>query len=322
MRSPCLNEEQNQMPENRQFLEFPLLFILPASGDKRSLGNKIHVKSILHLFLIECIIRFINPILQDGHPKIWDKHLVEGGYTLVHKIFKILDALSSRQSNTSISTISEMTNITRSAVHRILKALAQEDVVTLIPNRGYILTPKLLSMALDGITQKGLLELAIPVMRDIVAKSKETVSLSVLSGNERVCIYRIEGAYPIIRLIKVGERGPLFKGSVGKIIAAGLTEREISHIVNIYIENGKILSDEVNDILMEIRQVKERGYAVSIGERIQDSASVAVPVKDMAGFVQAALSISSLAERIHDSENRKRYLELLLDSVKQINFKF
>lgn len=241
---------------------------------------------------------------------------------MVHKVFTVLEALSNKRSNTSINAISEMTNIPRSAVHRILKALAKEDVVTLIPNKGYVLTSKLLSLGLNGITQKGLLDLAIPVMRHIVEISKETVSLNVLSGSERVCIYRVEGLYPVTLLIKVGERGPLFKGSVGKVIAAGLTEREIDHIIKKYIENGLITEEEVNGILAEIQLVKEQGFAISIGERIQDSASIAVPVKDMAGFVQAALSISALAERIYDKENQQKYLELLLDAANHINMKF
>ena len=242
---------------------------------------------------------------------------------MVNRAFKVIEALSNRVSrNTTVADISADTGISHSAVHRLLQALVEEGVVKHIPKRGYTLTPKLFTLGLGAVIHKGLLEFAIPEMRRIVAQSKETVSLNILSGNERVCIYRVDGEFPTVSLAKVGDKSPLFKGAVGKIFAAGLSQSELDLNLKIYVEKGFIKENEVSHIMSEVELVKEQGYSISIGELIPNSGSIAVPIKDIAGLTQASLSISALADRVVHQATRQRYLELLTDTVEQINYGF
>lgn len=236
---------------------------------------------------------------------------------VIHKAFVILEALATRKVNT-INDISLMTDIPRSTVHRILKALAEDEIVTIKPHKGYVLTPKLISLGLNGIAERELMDIAVPIMRGIAEKTKETVSLNVICGHERVCIYRVEGDRPITRNIRVGDKGPLFIGSAGKVIASGLSPKEMNAMLQKYMANGKIKENEVQDILQQIQKVKEQSFAVSIGERVENCASIAVPVKDIAGYTLASLSISTLADRLHE-ENKQKYLELLMEASKQIS---
>jgi IclR family KDG regulon transcriptional repressor len=235
---------------------------------------------------------------------------------MIHKAFVILEALSPRKTNT-ISNISARTNIPNSTVHRILQALAKEGVVVLKPKKGYVMTPKLVSIGLQGIEQRELLDVAIPIMRSISEKTMETVSLNVISGYERICIYRVEGDHPITRNIRIGDRAPLFIGSAGKVIASGLNQVETDEFIKKYVEDGSIKEDQVESILNEIHKVKEQGFAISVSERIQNSASIAVPITDITGYILASLSVSTIADRI--SENKHKYLELLLEASKQIS---
>ncbi len=237
---------------------------------------------------------------------------------MIHKAFVILESFSSKKENMTIKDISDMTSIPRSTVHRILQSLAEEGVVTMVPQRGYCMTPKLISLGLKGIAQKDLLDVAVPIMRDISEKTQETVSLNVICGHERVCIYRVEGNHPITRNIKIGDKGPLFKGSAGQIIAAGLNQSQMREMLNKYIQMDRIKEDEVDDILQKLEDVREQGYALSVGERIENSASIGVPIKDITGYTQAALSVSTLADRLNEG-NKQRFLKLLTNAVGEIN---
>ena len=242
---------------------------------------------------------------------------------MIQKTFTVIEALTKRISlKTTVKDISEDTNISNSAVHRILQALVEEDVVKYVPGIGYTLTSKLLTLGLSVVTQNGLLEYAIPVMRSIVAQTKETVSLNILSGYERLCIYRVEGDYPVAILVKLGDKGPLFRGAAGKVIAAGLTQQEINSNLKAYVVKGLVQENEIDHILGEIELVREQGYAVSIGELIQNSGSIAVPIVDFAGFIQTSLSISALADRLEQQEIRQQYINLLKDSAQQLQYKF
>lgn len=236
---------------------------------------------------------------------------------MIHKAFVIMDALAMKKVN-SITDISSLTDIPRSTVHRILQILAKEEVVTIIPDKGYVLTPKLISIGLNGIAQKDLLDIAVPFMRNIAEKTRETVSLNIISGHERVCIYRVEGDYPITRKIRIGDRAPLFRGSAGKIIASGLNDKELEAMLTKYVATGEIAEHDAPNVRRQIQEVRAQGFAVSVGERVQNSASIAVPVKDIAGFTLASLSISAFADRFNE-ENHKKYLQLLSDAANQIS---
>ena len=186
-----------------------------------------------------------------------------------------------------------------------------------IPKKGYVMTPQLLSIGLKGISQKGIIEVAIPIMKELAQNTHETVSLQVISGGERVCLCRFEGDYPITRHIKVGDKGPLMRGAAGKIIAAGLKDGELELIIRRYIQEGKIHADDTSATLKELKAIREQGFAVSTGERIPGSASIGVPIKDVLGNTQASLSISTVLDRLTET-NKSSYLKLLFEAARQI----
>ncbi len=235
---------------------------------------------------------------------------------MIHKAFTVLESISATDTAT-IDSISEGTGIPRSTVHRILQALQAEGVVRRHAKQGYALTPKLLSLGLSGIAERSVLDAAIPVMRELNERTQETISLNVLNGYERVCIYRIEGTQPITRSVRIGANVPLFVGSTGKVIAAGLTSRERERILTRYVDQGIFKQEELPDLLQAVEEARELGYAVSIGERVKGGASLAVPLKDVMGNVMASLSISTLESRL-TPENKNLYLESLLYGAQQI----
>ncbi|MDR1596154.1 MAG: IclR family transcriptional regulator [Treponema sp.] len=234
----------------------------------------------------------------------------------MHRIFVILESIAYNNVHT-IDEISSVTKIPRSSVHRILQNLMQESIITQVPKKGYVLTPRLVSIGINGIGQKNIVEVAIPIMKELSQKTHETVSLQVISGSERVCLCRFEGDYPITRHIKPGDKGMLFRGAAGKIIAAGLRTAEVETILDKYIQDGLIPGDRKSALLTEIRHIREAGAAISTGERVPGSGSIGVPIKDILNNTQASLSISTVLDRMTE-ENIKTYLELLIYSSAQI----
>ena len=228
----------------------------------------------------------------------------------------VLDAMALKNVH-SIDEISSETKIPRSSVHRILQSLIQEKVISFVPRRGYGLTPRLLTLGLKGMGERNILEIAIPVMKKISHETGETVSLHIPSGYERLCLCRIEGDYPISRRIRVGDKDILFLGSAGKIIAASFSEEEVEHLADKYIKEGIIKAKEKSAIIQEIKKVKKQGYALSMAELIPNSGSIGVPIQDFYGNIQAALSISTIMERLTKT-NIDNYLQLLLKSANQI----
>jgi DNA-binding IclR family transcriptional regulator len=239
---------------------------------------------------------------------------------MLHKVFTILESIAFQKVRT-IDAISRETGISRSTVHRLLQALQREGIVGHSCKGGYSVTPRLLSIGMHGIAEHDVLDVAIPVMRQLSEATRETVSLNVISGYERVCVYRIEGKHPVTRSIPIGSTGPLFRGAVGKAIASRLDPAEQERVLAKYLAVGEIAEGDIPKLLEDIRTVREQGYAVSVGERLRGSASLAAPITDLTGSVVGSLSLSTLERRL-TAETREKYITLLTDAVEQIQQSF
>ncbi|MGQ0773021.1 MAG: IclR family transcriptional regulator [Pseudonocardiales bacterium] len=124
----------------------------------------------------------------------------------------------------------------------------------------------------------------LPRLRDLTG---ESVQIYRREGMIRVCVAAAEPISGLRDTVPVGARLPMTAGSGAKILAAWAdpaTQRAV-------------LGDAVfgERILIEVRR---RGWAQSIAERESGVASVSAPVRNSAGAVVAAVSVSGPVDRI------------------------
>jgi IclR family KDG regulon transcriptional repressor len=238
---------------------------------------------------------------------------------MIGKAFKILESMADNQGNNTIIALSQRTGLPKSTVHRILVILAEEEVLTSLPGKGYVLTPKLLSLGLKGLGHKQLLDVAIPVIRSISERTRETVSLNIICGSERICVYKVEGEHLLPGNIRIGDRGHLLKGAAGKVIAAGLSSPELMRIIDKSVAAGMISVAQVPEILIEMENIRSRGFATSVEERFPGCASIAIPLLDINGQIMASMSISTVPEKIRDTEVED-LVKILVASASEISY--
>ena len=124
----------------------------------------------------------------------------------------------------------------------------------------------------------------LPRLRDITG---ESVQLYRREGMQRICVASAEPPSGLRDTVPVGSRLPMTAGSGAKVLVAWAdpaTQRAV-------------LADSVfgERVLVEVRR---RGWAQSLAERESGVASVSAPVRDAAGSVVAAVSVSGPVDRI------------------------
>lgn len=124
----------------------------------------------------------------------------------------------------------------------------------------------------------------LPKLRDLTG---ESVQLYRREGVQRICIATAEPPSGLRDTVPVGARLAMTAGSGAKVLVAWAdpaTQRTV-------------LADAVfgERVLVEVRR---RGWAQSVAERESGVASVSAPVRDAAGSVVAAVSVSGPVERI------------------------
>jgi DNA-binding IclR family transcriptional regulator len=214
----------------------------------------------------------------------------------------------------SSSELGRALGLHRSIVYRILTTLERHGFVTASGQRGHFrLGLKLVELGNVVLAGIDLRRAAHPIMTRLVRETGETVFLTVASGDESVCLDKVESPQRLRVTLTIGGRYPLYAGASNKILWAYLPADTIEKLVAKGVE--PITPHTITDparLKADLDVIREQGWAYSVGELTPGMAAVAVPLWDSNAEVVAALSIAGLASRF--SEDR---LPMLIDMTRQ-----
>jgi DNA-binding IclR family transcriptional regulator len=131
---------------------------------------------------------------------------------------------------------------------------------------------------------------------------RETVHLAVLDDDLRVVyLEKLPTQHAIgLMVSRIGGTAPMHSTALGKAMAAFLPDDKIYQ----WIRGGglKALTDATitddDTFLRSLREIRSRGYAVDDGEFEDSVRCVAAPIRDRAGSVLAAISVSGPVTRM------------------------
>ena len=237
------------------------------------------------------------------------------------RAFAILDCFSPERSEMGVREIARQLGLSSSTVGRLLASMHGARLLTQNQTtRAYSLGPKVLAWAGVYTSSLDIRARARPVLEDLHRITRESISLYILDGDERVCVERIESPERIRSVVRIGERMPLHAGASGKILLAFLPPAEGEQILR-SIPLKPITSRTLTDrkaLERELAAVRRQGYAVSLGERVPGAASVAAPIQDASGRVIAALNISGPLPRFTKAKISK-YLKQVTRAAAHIS---
>jgi IclR family transcriptional regulator, KDG regulon repressor len=221
----------------------------------------------------------------------------------------VLDCFTQENGELGVREIARMVNLSSSATGRLLSGLKEMGILSQNPEtRAYSMGARVLSWAEVYNALMDVRNQAIPAIQELHQSTRETISLYILEGDERVCIERLESPQSVRIVTRVGKRLPLYAGSGGKALLAFMSPKqqdEYLQQVDLQPLTPKTIVDPAV-LRRDLKKTREHGSAVSIGEWIEDAAGVAAPIFDASGQVIAALSISGPTSRF-TKENINRY---------------
>lgn len=199
-----------------------------------------------------------------------------------------------------VTEISSTLDISKAVVHRILASLRDRDLVTLDDeSHRYSLGPAVLVLAdayRGGLDHRAL---ASAAMRRLVEATGETATMSVLSDGRRVHVDQVTPQVEVRMTVQVGAAYPLHAGSSSKALLAFMPDQDRERVLAQElpaVTGATITSPE--ELRADLEAIRERGWAVSLGEREAGAGSVAAPVFDHAGDPIMVLSVCGPLERV------------------------
>jgi DNA-binding IclR family transcriptional regulator len=231
---------------------------------------------------------------------------VAGSQTLMRGL-DVIEAIAAGVAN--LSDLSSHLGLSRSTTHRLAASLVERGYLAFAPREGYRLGAKLLELGHIAQSQADLIQIAHPHIVALSYATEDAVHFGILDGNLALYLDKMPGRRRITLSSRIGDRQPLTSTGLGKALM-------LDHAPDYW--RARFEEDRANgappaDFAIWLARMQEyvaAGRAFDLEENEDQIRCVAAPVRDAAGKIVGAISVSSAAQYM--SDDRMHALSVLV----------
>lgn len=232
---------------------------------------------------------------------------IESKNKSISKTLAILSTFTESHPMQRTSDIANKLNMNISTVSRHLNTLFDSGYLDRDEHTGYY-SPGLKIVALAGATLHNRAEYryAYPQLIKISNKYQVHSHMGVLEGNDVVHLISSSCESTKDLFIPMGHRNPLYCSAMGRAMLAYLPKREAEELLKSsdFIEYTPETCTDIEEIKLEMKEIKGQGYAVVRDELAWGKASLAAPIFNRNREVIGAISVSLSVEQL-EAEGRE-----------------
>ncbi len=215
----------------------------------------------------------------------------------VDRAIDIISYIAGKDGATSLRDISSDLGLSKSTAHRILSGLLAKSIVAKDPDGRYAMGPRVIQWGRPLLHQGALASVVLPWLHRLRDHAGETVSFHLRVHAYQVATEQIESLKELRRTLDLGKMAPLGLGAPGKAMLAYLPESEKLEVFGLLDAQGFSL-DRIDSLEEELAAVRQRGVALSFGERVPGGAALSAPVFGNSSRVIGAIALSGPADRL------------------------
>ena len=221
-----------------------------------------------------------------------------GGVQAIARAALVLRALERAPEGIGLADLAATVELPKSTVHRLLAALAAEDLVELGPEGTARLGSGL--VRLGAATRRGLRFRLAPVMLRLRRELDETVDLAILEGDEVTFVEQFPAPHRLRAVSGVGTSFPAHCTANGKALLAALADEEVELLLPSRLERftERTITSR-SGLLAELAEIRKRGVAFDIEEHTEGICAIGAAVADPAGPA-GAISVPIPTQRFAD----------------------
>jgi DNA-binding IclR family transcriptional regulator len=227
---------------------------------------------------------------------------------LVPALMRGLQALQSLSGETrrlTLSQLAEAIGVTRSSAYRLVYTLGhmgflKSDAQT----KTYALGPQALRIGYAYLKSRDLVAVAAPFLEHLRDVTTWSAHLGELQGREVVYLARVATRRSVASNVQVGARLPAHATAMGRVLLSALPESKIRALYGD--ETLQSYSSQtpttVEALLAQLRIDRSNGFVLQDSGFEPGVASVAAPLRDVAGEVVAAINVSAVTILTREGE--------------------
>jgi IclR family KDG regulon transcriptional repressor len=220
-----------------------------------------------------------------------------------------------------VTELSKRLKLHKNNVFRLLATLEARGYIE--QNRAtenYRLGIRCLELGTSYVQHMGLLRQARLIMTDLVREVRETAYIAVLRRASVVPVDVLEAERSVRIVSQLGEALPLHATAAGKAYLAFESEDELRTLLPDGLPRftDRTVTDRAA-LLQQLRSIGQQGYAVDMGEHLEDVRAVAAPIRDHTRGVVGVLAVAAPASRLTAERIDKEVAPAVLKSGRELS---
>lgn len=220
----------------------------------------------------------------------------------VETAFSIIEYLY-EQEESDMQGIADHLGIAKSTVYKHLNTLKKRRWVV-ESEHTYRLSYQFLHVGGYIRDRRRLCKVAEQKLREYTSDVDLMAMFSILEGDEGVFVYRINDTLGLGKGIPIGLRFDLHQNAAGKAMLAEMSDKRITEIVSskgLTRETANTVTSE-HTLFEQIDEIRDRGYAINLGERKAQLNAVACTAADPEQGMQGAISVCGPATLLAEKD--------------------
>jgi len=226
------------------------------------------------------------------------------GASSLTKMLSILDLFTEETPIWSTTDIIDALGASRSTGYRYIKALNNAGLLSAVGNGYYMLGSRIIELDLLIRKTDPLLQAAKDMLEQLVGATGHTALLCMLFQNSVLCIGEHLAPLSPKMLFSRGQRRPLFKGAVSKVILAHLPNHRLRSIFarrQDFIRNAG-LGETWDEFREGLARIRSNGFVKSVGEFIPGNVGIAAPIFNTDGNIIGSVGIACSEDELRDTD--------------------
>ena len=232
----------------------------------------------------------------------------------------LLQALGEAHKKCSLTELCEATDLAPSTIHRLLLTLKESRFICQDSESAkYYLGPALITLGIRASNYLNLRELARPILADLAENSKEDAYLSLIDGENAIMAESAYGPQPLKVIYPLTAAIPLHSGAARKVLLAyqdpDFIKNYLTKELFKYTDNT---TTDAAKLQLQLEEIREQGYAVTIGESFNGALGICSPVFDSYGHVAAGIGLSCPRVRVTEADT-PALIKLVKEHAQQLS---
>jgi DNA-binding IclR family transcriptional regulator len=245
---------------------------------------------------------------------------VPGSIQSVERATAILQLVAESPAPPGLTDVAESLDLAKATAHGLLRTLLEVGFLVQDESGKYSLGSALLNIAGTHVDPNDLRSHAMNWADSLASRSGESVRIAAWVDGEPTIVHHVFRPDDTFQQLEVGNRVPIHATALGKVLLAwggfpgGRPDDAFDRLTQRTITNPRELSRSLVD-------VRRQGWACDIEEHHPGEATVAAPLRGIAGRMVGAIGLLGAVDRVCDTSGHPRphLIRQVLDTARSVS---